>query len=88
MAEALASIGEPAMSALPQLLGMITHGPSASDPRGMEQRYVGYTVFGKMLKKSIDGVDRDLLRKAVAAGLKNQDGRSRGAIGGDLADDI
>jgi hypothetical protein len=26
-------------------------------------------------------VDRKLLRKAVAAGLKNQDGRSRGAIG-------
>jgi len=39
-------------------------------------------VFGTMLKKSIEGVDRDLLRKAIAAGLQNQDGRSRGAIGG------
>jgi hypothetical protein len=80
-AEALASIGQPAMPALPQLLEMITHEPSPSDPRGMEQRYICAAVFGKMLKKSIDGVDRDLLRNAVAAGLKNQDGRSRGAIG-------
>lgn len=80
-AEALVSIGQPAMSALPQMLEMITNEPSASDPRGMEQRYISSAVFGKMLKKSIDGVDRDLLRKAVAAGLQNQDGRSRGAIG-------
>ena len=80
-AEALASIGQPAMPALPQLLEMITHEPSPSDPRGMEQRYICAAVFGKMLKRSIDGVDRDLLRNAVAAGLKNQDGRSRGAIG-------
>lgn len=79
--EALVSIGQPAMPALPQLLEMITHEPSASDPRGMEQRYLCAAVFGKMLNKSIDGVDRDLLRKAVAAGLQNQDGRSRGTIG-------
>jgi hypothetical protein len=38
-------------------------------------------VFGQMLKKSLDGVDLDLLRKAVAAGLQNQDGRARGEIG-------
>jgi hypothetical protein len=34
-----------------------------------------------MLKNSLDGVDRDLLRKAVAAGLQNQDGRARGEVG-------
>jgi len=81
-AEALASMGKPAMAALPQLLEMITVGPSETDPRGMEQRYLCSAVFGKMLKGAIDGVDRELLRNAVVAGLKNEDGRSRGAIGG------
>jgi hypothetical protein len=80
-AEALAAIGEPAMSALPQLLEMLAKGPTREDPRGMEQRYLSFTVFGTMLKKSIDGVDRDLLRQAIVAGLQNQDGRSRGSIG-------
>jgi hypothetical protein len=35
-----------------------------------------------MLRNSLEGVDRDLLRNAVAAGLRNQDGRARGTIGG------
>jgi hypothetical protein len=81
-AEALASIGEPAMSAVPTLLEMLARGPSKEDPRGMEQRYLCFAVFGKMLKRSLDGVDRERLRNAVAAGLKNQDGRARGAVGG------
>jgi hypothetical protein len=81
-ADALAAIGEPAMPVLPQLLEMLTKGPSKEDPRGMEQRYLCFAVFGQMLKKSIDGVDRNLLRKAVTAGLQNQDGRARGTIGG------
>ena len=55
---------------------------TTEDPRAMEQRYLCGTVFKQMLGKSLDGVDRDQLRKAVAAGLKNQDGRSRGTIGG------
>ena len=81
-AEALASIGEPAMSAVPQLLRMLAKGPSEDDPRGMEQRYLCFAVFGRMLKRSLDGVDRELLRKAVAAGLQNEDGRARGTVGG------
>ncbi len=81
-AQALAVIGEPAMPALPKLLGMLAKGPSEKDPRGMEQRYLCFAVFGTMLKKSIEGVDPDLLRKAVAAGLLNQDGRARGSVGG------
>ncbi|MFC1806339.1 acetylesterase, partial [Planctomycetota bacterium] len=40
-----------------------------------------FAVFGKMLKNSLEGVDRDLLRDAVVAGLQNQDGRSRGTVG-------
>jgi hypothetical protein len=81
-AEALAAIGDPAMSALPELLKMLAKGPTESDPRGMEQRYLCFAVFGQMLKRSLDGVDPQLLREAVAAGLHNQDGRARGAIGG------
>lgn len=81
-AEALAAIGEPAMATVPELLTMLAKGPSENDPRGMEQRYLCFAVFGQMLKRSLDGVDRDLLRQAVAAGLHNQDGRARGTLGG------
>jgi hypothetical protein len=81
-AEALAAIGEPAMPAVPELLTRLAKGPSENDPRGMEQRYLCFAVFGQMLKRSLDGVDRDLLRQAVAAGLHNQDGRARGTVGG------
>ncbi len=80
-AEALAKIGKPAMSALPDLLTMLAKGPTKDDPRGMEQRYLSFAVFGKMLRSSIDGVDRDLLRDAIVAGLGNEDGRARSDIG-------
>jgi hypothetical protein len=80
-AETLANIGAPAMSTLPVLLERLAKGPTKSDPRGMEQRYLCSSVFGIMLKKSLDGVDRDLLGKAVTAGLHNQDGHARGQIG-------
>ena len=82
-AQALAKIGEPAMSALPELLTMITTKlPSPSDPRAMEQRFVTSAVFWDMLRTSkLENVDKDLLRKAMVAGLKNQDGRARHAIG-------
>ena len=81
-AEALAHIGQPAMGALPELLTMIARGPTKDDPRAMEQRYLSFAVFGKLLKKSLDGVDETLLQKAIVAGLQNQDGRARGTIGG------
>ena len=81
-AETLAGIGAPAMSTVPILLERLDQKPSAEDPRGMEQRYLCFNVFGKMLKNSLAGVDQALLRKAVVAGLQNQDGRARGAIGG------
>jgi hypothetical protein len=81
-AEALAGIGAPAMSTVPILLEQLAKEPTAEDPRGMEQRYLCFNVFGKMLKQSLAGVDQDLLRKAVVAGLQNQDGRARGEISG------
>ena len=80
-AEALAASGEPGMVALPQLLEMLARGESESDPRAMEQRFLSFAVFGTMLRNSLDGVDRDQLRKAIAAGLTNQDGRARGTVG-------
>jgi len=81
-AQAIAATGDAGMVVLPELLERLAKDPTAADPRGMEQRYLSVIVFGQMLKKSLDGVDQDQLRKAVAAGLKNQDGRSRGVVGG------
>ena len=82
-AEALASIGKPAMPAVPQLLELLAQVDTANDPRGMQQRYLSFALFddGGMLRRSLEGVDREALYKAVRAGLKNQDGRARGAIG-------
>jgi hypothetical protein len=83
-AEALASIGSPAMSTLPDLLTMLADHDVKADPRGMQQRYLCFALFnqrGGMLGRSLDGVDRQLLYAAVKAGLRNEDGRARGSIG-------
>ncbi len=80
--EALASIGKAAMPALPKMLELCAKTPDQDDPRAMEQRYLCDAVFGKMLRSSIEGVDRDALSKAIAAGLRNQDGRARSTVGG------
>jgi hypothetical protein len=79
-ADALAHIGEPAMGTLPVLLERLAKGPTKDDPRGMEQRYLCFAIFGQMLKNPVDGVDPKLLQQAVAAGLQNQDGRARGEV--------
>jgi hypothetical protein len=78
--ETLSEIGEPAMRSLPVMLERLARKPDAKDPRGMEQRYLCSAIFGKMLKKSVEGVDPELLRKAVAAGLQNEDGRARSQV--------
>ncbi|MFB0987038.1 MAG: DUF6288 domain-containing protein [Phycisphaerales bacterium] len=82
-AEALAAIGGPAMPALPDLLEMLAETPDEADPRGMQQRYLCFALFNRregMLGRSLEGVDPDALRAAVAAGLQNQDGRARGTF--------
>jgi hypothetical protein len=82
-AEALAAIGQPAMDAVPVLLQIVAKGPTADDPRGMEQRYVTQALFnrrGGMLGNSLEGVNREQLLDAVRAGLTNQDGRTRGSL--------
>lgn len=83
-AEALAGIGQPALSAVPELLAMLARAPAANDPRGMEQRYLCFALFNQrdgMLGRSLEGVDRPALYAAVRAGLRNEDGRARGSLG-------
>ncbi|MCB1235173.1 MAG: HEAT repeat domain-containing protein, partial [Verrucomicrobiae bacterium] len=83
-ADALASIGDAAMPAVPDLLALLATGPSDADPRGMQQRYLCFALFDRrdgLLKRSLEGVDREALFAAVRAGLRNEDGRARGVIG-------
>ncbi|MFU8847607.1 MAG: DUF6288 domain-containing protein [Opitutales bacterium] len=78
-ADALAAIGSAAKPAVPELLKMLAREPGPEDPRAMEQRYLSFALFNKggLLADSLEGVDRDLLKAAVQAGLRNQDGRAR-----------
>ncbi|MCB1133930.1 MAG: HEAT repeat domain-containing protein, partial [Verrucomicrobiae bacterium] len=80
-AEAIAATGGAGMAVLPEILKRIAAGPPPGDPRGMEQRFLCFTVFDQMLRRSLDGVDRDELRDAVVTGLHNEDGRARSSIG-------
>jgi hypothetical protein len=83
-AEALAGIGQPAKAAIPEMLTRLTKSDPKNDPRNMEQRYLCFALFegrGGLLGKSLEGVDRELLMKAVRAGLQNEDGRARGSLG-------
>jgi hypothetical protein len=83
-AEALAAIGKPAMEAVPEMLEMLAQTDPKKDPRGMRQRYFTFALFSSregMLGRSLEGVDRAQLYKAVRAGLKNEDGRARSDFG-------
>jgi hypothetical protein len=83
-AEALAAIGDSAKPAIPEMLEILAQVKPEKDPRGMQQRYFAFALFnnrGGMLGRSLAGVDREALYKAVRAGLKNEDGRARGSFG-------
>lgn len=82
-ADALAAIGKPASNTVPQLLEIMAQVDKSTDPRGMQQRYLAFALFNRdgMLGRSLEGIDREALYKAVRAGLKNEDGRARGSIG-------
>jgi len=83
-AEALSRVGQAAMSTVPDLLTMLASADPKSDPRGMQQRYLCFALFNRrdgMLGRSLEGVDREALYEAVRAGLGNEDGRARGALG-------
>jgi HEAT repeat protein len=82
-AEALAAIGKAAAPALPELLERIARPLAIDDPRGMHQRHLVHAVFrpdGGLLGQALEHVDRQQLRRAVQAGLENEDGSARGAI--------
>ena len=83
-AEALAGIGAPAKQAVPMMLSQLARRDEARDPRGMEQRYFSFALFDQrsgLIGRSIEGVNRAQLRRAIEAGLRNDDGRARGAVG-------
>jgi len=83
-AEALAGIGQPAKAAVPDMLERLTKSDPKNDPRNMEQRYLCFALFarrGGLISKSLEGIDRERLMKAVRAGLQNEDGRARGTLG-------
>jgi hypothetical protein len=49
----------------------------------MEQRFLCFCLFnrrGGLIGRSLDGVDRKLLLRAVRVGLQNEDGRARGSL--------
>lgn len=82
-ADALGAIGGPARPVVPKLLKMLAREPGPEDPRGMEQRYLCFALFNKrggLLGQSLEGVDRNLLKAAIHAGLRNEDGRARTAF--------
>lgn len=82
-AEALASIGKAALSAVPDLLSMLALVDPKTDPRAMQQRYLCFALFnrrGGLLGRSLGSVDREALYAAVRAGLSNEDGRARGSL--------
>jgi hypothetical protein len=85
-ADALAAIGAPALPALPDLLARVAQGGSPADPRGMEQRFLSFALFGELLRhdRALAAADRDALHDAIAAVLRNEDGRARGEVGGVL----
>ena len=82
--EAIAGIGEPAKPAVSKMLARYIRSDPKNDPRNMEQRYLSFALFnrrGGLIGRSLEGVDRKLLIKAVRLGLRNEDGRARGSLG-------
>ncbi|HOB99111.1 MAG TPA: HEAT repeat domain-containing protein [Verrucomicrobiota bacterium] len=82
-AEALVAIGKPAAAAVPDLLEMLAQPAAKEDPRAMQQRFIALALHegrAELLGRSLDGVDRPQLYRAVRAGLLNEDGRCRSAI--------
>ncbi len=84
---ALAAIGDRAREAAVPMLELALR-DDPEDPRGFTQRYLAFCLFYPggalrmrgLLSKSVEGLDRDLLRKAVLRLMQNDDGRARGAV--------
>jgi len=82
-AEALKNLGAPARAAVPVMLERLAKTDRKNDPRGMEQRFLCFSLFDRrgLIGRSLDGIDRKLLLRAVRVGLQNEDGRARGSLG-------
>ncbi|MEI6809458.1 MAG: DUF6288 domain-containing protein [bacterium] len=85
--DALASIGEPAKTVVPDMLKACA-AVDPEDPRAFLTRGLAFSLFypggalGKagLLAKSIDGIDRNLLYPAIRRVVNNDDGRARGCM--------
>jgi len=86
-AKALTGIGKEAAPAIPALLKLaVTKDPS--DPLQITQRFLAFglfdtrAVYGKpgLLSKSVKGIDRKILYRAIQQLLSNPDGRTRGTV--------
>jgi len=81
---ALAGIGEPARTAVPDLL-RLAHRTFADDPREITQRQISEALFAKhgaggsrgLLSESLNGVDLGLLFPAIEKLLQNENGQVR-----------
>lgn len=84
---ALAAIGEPAREAAVPMLELALR-DDPEDPRQFTQRYLAFCLFYPggalrmrgLLSRSVEGLDRDLLRRAIVRLMQNDDGRARGAV--------
>ena len=73
-----------AAPAVPALLRLAAEPADSSDPTGTHPAVsLHFRLFnqrGGLLSKTIENVDRDLLREAIVSILKNEDGRARGSL--------
>ncbi|MDA0946918.1 MAG: DUF6288 domain-containing protein [Planctomycetota bacterium] len=84
---ALAAIGERAREAAVPMLELALR-DDPEDPRGFTQRYLAFCLFYPggalkmrgLLSRSVEGIDRELLRRAILRLMQNDDGRARGAV--------
>lgn len=85
-AMAIGAMGEAARPALPQLLQIVIDQARTgetidwTDPVMTAQTQIGDIVFNRLLRRSMDGADKDLLASAIRAMLTNTDGAGRGQV--------
>lgn len=84
---AIGAMGADARAVLPKLLQAMVdqarHGTTIDwkDPVMISQSELGAIVFDGILRRSMEGVDDDLLLAAIRGMLTNTDGRGRGRLG-------
>lgn len=85
-AGAIGAMGDAARPALQQLLQVVIDQARTgntidwTDPVMTAQTQIGDIVFNRLLRRSMDGVDKDLLASAIRAMMTNTDGLGRGMV--------